>query len=82
MRHNYIFYNIPPATLQTWLTEAQKALFDLTVGGKVQTVAYTQGDGSKSVAYTKADVGQLTEYIQELVAALTNRRRRAIGVGF
>lgn len=63
------FYNVPAATLQTWLLACQQAVQDLTTGGKVQVAAYTQGDGNKSVTYTRADLPALTARIKALIQA-------------
>jgi hypothetical protein len=64
-------------TLQVWLTAAQTAIQDLTTGGKIQTAAYTQGNGSKSVTYTRADLPALYRRVQALASALglVDRRR-------
>jgi phage host-nuclease inhibitor protein Gam len=63
MRRTSILDGIDVATLQTRLAALQQAYFDLTSGGKTQTAAYTQGDGSKSVTYTAANIGDLTQAI-------------------
>lgn len=63
MRRTSILDGINVATLQTRLAALQQAYFDLTEGGKTQTAAYTQGDGSKSVTYTAANIGDLTQAI-------------------
>ena len=67
---------VPDATLQSWLTACQQAIQDLTTGGKVQTAAYTQGDGSKSVTYTAADLNALRMRAQMLGQALGLVRHR------
>lgn len=74
------FAGIAPSTLQTWLTNVQQAIQDLTTGGKAETAAYTQGDGSKSVTYTRADLGALRERANSLAQVLYGRRyrRRAV----
>lgn len=54
------------AQLQTDLANAQQAYIDLTTGGKTQSLAYTQGDGSKSVTYTRAELPALTMLIRQL----------------
>jgi hypothetical protein len=71
---------VPPATLQQWLVDAQTALHLLSIGGKPETVAYAQADGSKSVTYTRANLAQLQAHIVALQAALglRSRSRRAI----
>lgn len=63
--------------LRAWLIGCQQAIQDLTVGGKVQTAAYTQGDGSKSVTYTAADLAALRARAMMLAQALglVGRRR-------
>ncbi len=68
---------VADATLQAWLTATQQAIQDLTVGGKLQTAAYTQGDGSKAVTYTQADLAALRARAQMLAQALglVGRRR-------
>lgn len=77
------FAGVDPTTLQSWLSAAQQALQDLTVGGKPQVVSYAQGDGTKSVTYTAADVSRLEQRIRQLARALgLVGRRRAIGVRF
>lgn len=77
------FIGVDMATLQSWLTSAQQALQDLTVGGKPEAVAYGQGDGTKSVTYTRAEIGQLQQRIRQLARALgLVGSRRAIGVRF
>lgn len=63
-------------TLRAWLSGCQQAIQDLTVGGKVQTAAYTQGDGSKSVTYTAADLVALRARAQMLAQALGLVARR------
>lgn len=65
------FVGVPRATLQQWLTQAQQALQDLTVGGKAEVVGYAQGDGTKNVTFTRAQVPLLQMRIQELVQALS-----------
>ena len=57
-------------TLRLWLAGCQQAIQDLTTGNKVQTAAYTQGDGSKAVTYTKADLPTLRGRAVMLAKAL------------
>jgi hypothetical protein len=59
-----------------WLTTAQQALADLTIGGKAVSVSY---DG-KSVTYVAADRMVLVQWIGELQAqlGLVRRERRAL----
>lgn len=49
--------------LQIRLSAMQQAYLDLTTGGKLESAAYTQGDGSRTVTYTKANIGDLTQAI-------------------
>jgi hypothetical protein len=76
-----IFAGMSNAALQTALANAQQAYLDLSIGGKVQVAAYTQGDGSKSVTYTQANIGALVALIKQLQAQLgiVHHGRRAIG---
>jgi hypothetical protein len=67
---------VPDDTIRAWLLACQQAIQDLTVGGKVQTAAYTQGDGSKSVTYTAADLAALRMRAQMLAQALGLVERR------
>ena len=53
-------------SLQVSLQNAQLAYLQLSTGGKVETAAYTQGDGSKSITYTRANIAQLANIIQML----------------
>ena len=76
------FAGIPPATLQTWLTQAQTARHQLVTGTKPQVVMYGQGDGTKQVTYTRAKLEDLDAYITSLMRALGQGRRRAVGVRF
>lgn len=69
-----ILTGIDVPTLQRMLAQAQQAYVDLSIGGKAQTLAYTQGDGSKSVTYTRADLGAITNLILQLQAQLGLRR--------
>lgn len=50
-------------SLQVSLQNAQQAYLQLSMGGKVETATYTQGDGSKSVTYTRANIAQLANVI-------------------
>lgn len=77
------FAGVDPTILQSWLTDCQQALQDLTVGGKPEAVSYAQGDGSKAVTYTRADIAQLEQRIRNLARALgLSGPRRGIGVRF
>lgn len=69
-----ILTGLDQPTLQRMLAQAQQAYFDLSTGGKLETVAYTQGDGSKSVTYTRAQLGNITQLILQLQAQLGLRR--------
>ncbi|HZR87882.1 MAG TPA: gpW family head-tail joining protein [Bradyrhizobium sp.] len=60
------FVGLNSTQLQTMLAQTQQALADLTTGGKVETAAYTQADGSKSVTYTRADLAALQQRVQML----------------
>lgn len=64
------------AQMQTWLTATQQAIQDLTVGGKVETMAYAQGDGSRSATYTRAALPALRARAQMLAQALGLVERR------
>lgn len=82
MARTSILDGIGVSTLQARLTALQTAYLDLTTGGKVETAAYSQGDGGKSVTYTKARIADLTAAIlsvQTQIGVLTgvegNRRR-------
>lgn len=61
---------IPIATLQQWQTEAMLAVHQLSIGGKGEAYAYTQGDGSKSVTYTRANINDLRAWLAKLNAQL------------
>jgi hypothetical protein len=54
------------ATLEARLAEAETALHEVVVGGKVATVS----SNGRSVTYTQADVQELRRYIQGLRVAL------------
>lgn len=60
------FTGISVSTLNTWLTEAQTALHDLSVGKKVVQV----GSGDKQMSFTAANVRQLRSYIARLQTAI------------
>lgn len=79
-----IFAGMSTPQLQTALANAQQAYLDLTTGNKLQTAAYTQGDGSKAVTYTKAELGALTLLIKQLQAQLgiVRHPRRSRGFVF
>lgn len=78
---------LPPATLQTWLTQAQTALHALNTGALEIDVEYAQGDGTRKVMYNRASMANLRAYIRQLQVALNphghnNGRRRAIRLRF
>lgn len=75
-----IFAGMPRCDLERALREAQRAYMELSTGERVQTAAYTQGDGTKSVTYTPAQLPNLTALIRELQAQLgiVRRARRAM----
>jgi len=66
------------------LQNAQQAYLQLSTGGKVETAAYTQGDGSKSITYTRANIAQLANIIQMLQQQLgiVTRARRPLTFRF
>ncbi|NUB12537.1 phage head-tail adapter protein [Azospirillum brasilense] len=51
------------ADLRALLPKLQAALIELSMGKKVQAVAYTQGNGSRSVTYTPTSAAQVTAMI-------------------
>lgn len=51
------------ADLRALLPKLQSALIELSMGKKVQAVAYTQGNGSRSVTYTPTSAAQVTAMI-------------------
>lgn len=73
------FAGVDRATLQLWLSEAQRALHELSIGSRVVTASYAQGDGSQAVTYTQADAQRLSAHIGALQQALgLGRARRPI----
>ncbi|QBL93134.1 hypothetical protein KSAC_08930 [Komagataeibacter saccharivorans] len=68
------------AQLQAALASAQAALVQLQTGGKVVSVSYAQGDGSRSVSYTQASLPNLTQFIMQIQQQLgvPGVRRRAL----
>lgn len=56
------FTGISSTTLSTWLSEAQTALHDLSVGKRVVHIA----TGDKTLSFTAANVRQLRSYIGRL----------------
>lgn len=73
---------LPQATLQANLAAAQSALQQLVTGGKVASVTYSQGEGTRTVSYTRAQLGDLQAYIEGLQTQLGYRARRALGMRF
>jgi hypothetical protein len=71
---------VPPATIQTWLGQAQQALQNLMTGQSVVTVSYAQGEGNRSVTYRRAEINTLRAWIMELqqAAGTPCARRRPI----
>jgi hypothetical protein len=56
--------------LQQYLTAAQAAYVQLSLGSKGESFSYTQGDGTKTVTYTRAQLPQLANLIQMLQSQL------------
>ena len=69
---------VDSATVQAWLSNAQTALMELSIGNKVASASYSQGDGSQSVTYTQADISRLRAFIALCQAQLGIARRRPI----
>jgi len=71
-------------SLQVSLQNAQQAYLQLSMGGKVETATYTQGDGSKSITFTRANISQLVNIIQMLQQQLgiVGRARRPLTFRF
>jgi hypothetical protein len=65
-----IFAGIPRPQLEAALRSAQQAYVELSLGAKVVTASYTQGDGAKAVTYTAASLPNLVAMIKELQAQL------------
>lgn len=73
------FAGLDPATLQTFLTNAQTALAALLSGQKASIVSYGEGSGQKSVTYSRTNEPALRRHISELQILLGQRPpRRAI----
>lgn len=49
--------------LNTWLTEAEQALHDITTGNKVVEI---QDQNFERVAYSRANIGELRKYVAQL----------------
>jgi hypothetical protein len=62
--------SLPQDTVRQWLAAAMSAEQELTLGVKVVTASYSQGDGARSVTYTPADMPRLKARIAELSAFL------------
>lgn len=65
-----VLVGVDQATMQLWLTAAQRAYGNLMIGGQVESVSYAQADGSRSVNYTRANMPQLSQWIAMLQRAL------------
>jgi len=63
------FTGISLATISGWLTEAQLALHDLSVGKKVVKI----GSSDKQLSFSQADVRQLRQYISRLQTEIAIR---------
>lgn len=82
-----VLAGLDPATLQTWLTQAQTALAALNSGQRVVTVTVTGGGQHREVTYRNDpnSLAMLNAWIIQLQGQLGIRgrsRRRAIGVRF
>lgn len=79
-----VLAGISQQTLQTWLLQAQTALQQVNTGGMAKTVVVTGGGQHREVTFNQSNVGNLTLWINELNAALGNRRhaRRPITFRF
>lgn len=62
----------PTATLQQWLTDAQLALHEISIGRRVQASGY---DG-KNVTLTATDIGKIENWITQLQRQLGMKIRR------
>ena len=62
------FTGVSSATLSLWLTEAQTALHDLSVGKKVVTIASADG---KRISFTPSETKELRSYILRLQRAIS-----------
>jgi len=56
--------------LNTWLSEAQAALHDIVIGGKIVEV---QDQNLERVSYSRANVDQLRKYIAELTSQIATQ---------
>ncbi|MER2528058.1 MAG: gpW family head-tail joining protein [Candidatus Competibacter denitrificans] len=61
------FIGVDPATLTTWLSTAQVALYELSTGKQVVSVAM----GDLRVSYSAATVSDLNKVIADLQTAIT-----------
>jgi len=61
-----IFSGIATATLQTWLTDAQTALHEVSIGKRTVTLAL----GDKRVSFSPADVRALRAHIAQIQTAI------------
>jgi len=62
------FSGVSSATLSLWLTEAQSALHDLSVGKKVVSISAADG---KRISFTPAEVASLRSYVLRLQRAIS-----------
>lgn len=75
-----LFAGMSQQQLQAALASCQQAYIDLQSGGKVASVSYAQGDGSRAVTYTQANMAALAALIKQLQQQLgmPGVRRRAL----
>ena len=75
-------------TLQLWQSQALANYAAMQSGGKVASLSYSQGDGSRSVTYTASSIETLRPWLAALAAEIARRtgvcapRRRAIGLRY
>jgi hypothetical protein len=65
-----IFAGMATQDLRCALVSAQRAYIDLSLGKKVVTASYTQGDGAKSLSFTPATIPDLVMLIKQLQGQL------------
>lgn len=70
-----IFSGIATATLSSWLSEAQTALHDLSVGKKTVSI----GIGDKRITFSPAEVPKLKSYIGQLQVQIAINQGTAVG---
>ncbi len=56
--------------LATWLSEAEQALHDVTVGGKIVEI---QDQNLEKLTYSRANVGALRQYVADLRATIATQ---------